>query len=82
MGVGGVEAFCSRPSVWRPMKSGPSVLCCRGLCGYNFLVRMEVLSQGGGNHFGALVGRLVNWPVLTQYHIILLRKNAYMAVIR
>ena len=50
MDVGGVEAFCSRPSVWRPMKSGPSVLCCRGLHGYNFLVRMEVLSQlwGGG----------------------------------
>ena len=71
------------------MKSGPSVLCCRGLRGYNFLVRMEVLSRGGHrrgrpskNRFGALVGRLVNWPVLTQYHIILLRKNAYMAVIR
>lgn len=48
MDVDGVEAFCSRPSVWRPMKSGPSVLCCRGLRGYNFLVRMEVLSQGGG----------------------------------
>jgi len=46
--VDGVEAFCSRPSVWRPMKSGPSVLCCRGLRGYNFLVRMEVLSQHGG----------------------------------
>ena len=77
MGVGGVEAFCSRPSVWRPMKSGPSVLCCRGLRGYNFLVRMEVLSQGGGNHFGALVGRLVNWPVLTLW----VKKQTYLSAV-